>query len=265
MISDSDASAIVRLLGNTAAVEGGHNDKKRFLMDGLCELIDADAWVWSLGTWGAPGDAPVYVGIMHAGFDDERFSKLLKVFEHPHNEKIVAPWISEVTVDKKHSTYSLRDLDEGGLFTNSEVSGLMKDAGVQELFVSGYPVNDSSMSAIGVYRSAGAVPFSAREIKIAHLLFREIPWLHSAGWSQEITSKAPQLYPRQRVVLNLLLDGLARKQISYEMELTENTVAGYIKDIYRHFAVGSHAQLMSKFLVGNTHTQRVEVNSNKSN
>ena len=99
----------------------------------------------------------------------------------------------------------------------------------------GYPVDDSSMSGICVYRASSEAPFSAKQLKIAHLIIQEIPWLHSAGWSHEITSKAPQLYPRQRVVLNLMLDGLGRKQISYEMELTKNAVAGYIKDIYKHF------------------------------
>jgi len=254
MISDSDASAIVRLLGNTAAVEGEFAEKKRFLMNGLCGLIEADAWIWSLGTWGKPGDEPVYVGIMHGGLDEDRFAKLLKVIEHPHNEEIVAPWIEEVTIQRKHSTYSLADLDERGLYSDSEITDLMKHADIGELLVSGYPVDDSSMSAIAVYRGRDAAPFSARELKIAHLLFKEIPWLHAAGWSQEITSKAPQLYPRQRVVLNLMLDGMGRKQIGHEMGLTQNTVAGYIKDIYRHFGVSSHAQLMSKFLVGNTYT-----------
>jgi DNA-binding CsgD family transcriptional regulator len=255
MISDLDARAIVRLLGNTAAVEGGHTEKKRFLMAGLCELIGADAWIWSLGTWSKTGDPPVYVGIMHGGFDVGRFAKMLKVFEHPHNEEIVAPWLHEVTHQRRHSTYSLADLDVDGIFSDSEVAELMANANIGELFVSGYPVDDSSMSAIAAYRSNGAEPFSAREIKIAHLLFREIPWLHMTGWSHEITSKAPQLYPRQRVVLNLMLDGLGRKQIGHQMELTENTVAGYIKDIYRHFGVSSQAQLMSKFIVGNTHTR----------
>ena len=254
MISDMDARAIVRLLGNTAAVEGGLSDKKRFLMNGLCDLVDADAWLWSLGTWGEPGDPPVYVGIMHGGFDENRFTKLLNVIEHPDNEKIVAPWIAEVTRQKKHSTYSLTDLDESGLFSNSEVADLMEQADIGELFLSGYPVDESSMSAIGVYRASGAAPFTPRELKIAHLLFKEIPWLHSAGWSQEISAKAPKLYPRQRVVLNLMLDGLGRKQIGFEMQLAENTVAGYIKGIYRHFDVSSHAQLMSKFLVGNAYT-----------
>ena len=130
----------------------------------------------------------------------------------------------------------------------------MEQADIGELFVSGYPVDESSMSAIGVYRASGAAPFTPRELKIAHLLFKEIPWLHSAGWSQEISAKAPKLYPRQRVVLNLMLDGLGRKQIGFEMQLAENTVAGYIKGIYRHFDVSSHAQLMSKFLVGNAYT-----------
>jgi DNA-binding NarL/FixJ family response regulator len=245
----------MRLLGNTAAVEGDHTEKKRFLMDGLCELIRADAWVWALGTWGKIGDPPVYVGIMHGGFDVERFAKMLKVFEHPHNGEIVGPWLYEVTHQRKHSTYSLADLDVDGVFSESEVAVLMANANIGEFFVSGYPVDDSSMSAITAYRSNGAEPFSAREIKIAHLLFREVSWLHTAAWSHKITSKAPQLYPRQRVVLNLMLDGLGRKQIGNEMALTENTVAGYIKDIYRHFEVNSQAQLMSKFIVGNTHTQ----------
>ena len=258
MISNSDASAIVRLLGNTAAVEGSFSDKKRFLMNGLCELINADAWIWSLGTWGGITKSPVYVGIMHGGFDEERFAKLLQVIEHPHNEKIVAPWIDEVTRQNRHSTYSLQDLDVAGLFSDSEVADLMEQADIGELFVSGYPVDESSMSAIAVYRASGAVQFNARELKIAHLLFKEIPWLHSAGWSQQMTAKAPKLYPRQRVVLNLLLDGLGRKQIGSEMALTENTVAGYIKDIYKHFAVSSHAQLMSKFFVGNNYTGGLE-------
>ncbi|MFD2157697.1 helix-turn-helix transcriptional regulator [Rubritalea tangerina] len=252
MISDTEASAIVRLLGNTAALEGGHSEKKRFLMNGLCELIGADAWVWSLGTWQEEGAPPVYVGIMHQGFDEERYAKLLKVFEHPHNKAIVAPWVDEVAVEGKHATYSLEQLDKQHLFSDSEVAQLMSEADIGELFVSGFPVDAHSMSAIGMYRSTGKPAFSEREMKIAHLLIQEIPWLHSAGWPNEITAKGPQLYPQQRVVLNLMLDGLGRKQISHEMELAENTVAGYIKDIYRHFGVSSHAQLMSKFLVGNS-------------
>ena len=53
------------------------------------------------------------------------------------------------------------------------------------------------------------------------------------------------------MVLNLLLDGLGRKKIAQHLEITENTVAGYVKDIYNHFGVRSQPELMQKFLAVN--------------
>ena len=49
-------------------------------------------------------------------------------------------------------------------------------------------------------------------------------------------------------LLNLLLDGRDRKQIADQMGISENTVSGYAKDVYRHFDVNSHVELMRKFL-----------------
>ena len=60
----------------------------------------------------------------------------------------------------------------------------------------------------------------------------------------------PRLTPRARVVLNMLLDGRSRKGIAGHLGIRENTVAGYQKDIYRHFQVNSHAALMRRFQTG---------------
>lgn len=43
-LPESVVRALVRLLGETAALNTGHAGKKRFLMNGLCKMIDADAW-----------------------------------------------------------------------------------------------------------------------------------------------------------------------------------------------------------------------------
>jgi DNA-binding NarL/FixJ family response regulator len=251
MISDEDASQMVRLLGETAALPSGHGEKKRFLMDGLCRLIDAKAWIWTLGTWEVPGSPPAYAGIMHGGFDEESFVSFLKALEHPDNEKICARWIEEVTQEHKQVTASLSELDVDHIIPQSGMLELMQAADINELLVSGYPVAENSMSAIGLYRGEGKGEFSTRDKAIAHLILKEIPWLHTAGWPEAVHDKLPHLSPQQRVVLNLLLDGHGRKQIGHQMELAENTVAGYIKDIYRHFKVNSHAQLMCKFIAGN--------------
>ena len=42
-LSESDVRQMVRLLGETAALEGGHAEKKRYLMDGLCHIINVDS------------------------------------------------------------------------------------------------------------------------------------------------------------------------------------------------------------------------------
>ena len=54
-ISEADSRSMIRLLGETAAIQGGHAEMKRFLMNGLCDLIGADAWVWTLSIIIVPG------------------------------------------------------------------------------------------------------------------------------------------------------------------------------------------------------------------
>ena len=50
VVSEKDARAMVRLVGETAAVAatGSYQDCRKFLLNGLCEMIDADAWAWTL-------------------------------------------------------------------------------------------------------------------------------------------------------------------------------------------------------------------------
>ena len=42
-LAESDVRRIVRLLGEVIVAPGEIHDKRRLLMDGLCELIDATA------------------------------------------------------------------------------------------------------------------------------------------------------------------------------------------------------------------------------
>ena len=64
-------------------------------------------------------------------------------------------------------------------------------------------------------------------------------------------STVPKLYARQRIILNLLLEGLDRKSIALHLGISVNTVSGYCKEIYRHFRVNSQAALMARFYLGN--------------
>lgn len=246
-LSEFDVRAMVRLLGETIALPGGHGVKKRFLMDGLCELIGADFWAWTLGRQLRPGETLIYVAFMHGGFDDQRYANLLQAFEHPEMGLAVEAFYTTIA-DQQHITMNREEVDPKGLAYQPGPSELCEKADIGPVMLSGYPLDAKSLSANAFYRKFGAEPFSSREKQIAHLILEEVPWLHLSEWPEDRGAKVPQLSTRQRMVLNLLLDGLGRKLIAASLEISENTVAGYCKELYRRFSVNSQAELMHKFL-----------------
>ena len=47
-----------------------------------------------------------------------------------------------------------------------------------------------------------------------------------------------------------MIEGWSRKQVAHQLGLAENTVHGYVKEIYRHYGVHSHAELVKRFSKG---------------
>jgi len=248
MLSDFDARSVVRLLGEVAALEGDFSARKRFLMEGLCELIDADSCIWALGCQMEPQKPQVFVNFIHNGFTEQTFADYLKAVEHPDMVQIASKFASTLAERGKHTTMIRDEIDEEGLSYLGEVGQRWRGAGIGSLMLSAYPVDQGSVSMVGLYRHIESEPFTEREKYIADLLLSEVPWLHLSGWPEDRAVVVPKLSPRKRIVLNLLLESLSRKQIAGQLELSEHTVSGYIKEIYRHFGVSSHAELMKKFL-----------------
>lgn len=238
---------MVRLLGETAALGGTFKQMKSFLMNGLCDLIQADAWAWTLTQQITPGKAQAFPGYIHGGFDHERFAGFIKALEHPAMGAATAVFYRKVFENKKPTTMCSHEMDTGGAALADDVLQLWKAADIGPVILSGHPVDQCSFSALGIYRKFTDRHFSPRERDIAHIILTEVPWLHLVGWPEDRGAKVPQLFPKQRIVFNLLLDGLDRKAISGHMGVSENTVAGYARDVYRHFGVNSQPQLIRKF------------------
>lgn len=219
-------------------------------MEGLCQLIGADSWVWTLGCQMEPGADQIYVSFMHDGFDDARYVQLLEALDHPKMGPAVAAFY-QALADTGSSTTMLRvDVDPQGIALSDGPRELWERADIGPLILSGYPLDERSLSAIAVYRRLNDPAFTERERQIAHIVLEEVPWLHMDGWPEDRGAQVPKLSPRQRRVLNLLLDGFSRKHVADRLKISENTVAGYAKEVYRHFGVNSQAELMHKFLSG---------------
>ena len=249
-LSEKDVCAMVRLIGEVAVLEGDLATKKRYLLDGLCRLVDIDSWIWTLIAKVPAGEQVVAAAFMHGGFSEDRFAAYLKAVEHPDMAHFNELYLKEVYERGTHTTRLRQQLDPDNTFVTSDVYPLWQAADIAPLMLSTYPFEDQSLSLIALYRNEAKALFSERDARIVHVILSEVPWLHMQSLPQVKRTQADQLSPRLRTTLNLLLEGLGRKQIAGHLEISENTVSGYVKQVYRFYGVQSHAELMKFFREG---------------
>lgn len=243
---------MVRLVAEVAGLRTDHASAKRFLMDGLAEMIGADCWAWMLA-YLHPEKPPVHVSIQHGGFSEEHFACYLEAIEHPDMEMLIAPFARDIQSAGSHVTRLRQQIDPADNFSRSAAFSLWQAADIAPLIISGQQVSGDCMSAIGIYRRADQMLFNEREARIAHIILTEVPWLHATGWPEDLGAKTPTLSRKRRLVLNLLLEGHSRKIVADKLGLSVHTVSGYVKEIFATFDVRSHAELMRRFTKGNSH------------
>lgn len=252
-VSEEDARAMVRLVGEAAGLEQGVPERKRYLMKGLCELIDADVWMWSCACV-SEGGSPMTMGFIHDGFSSEQLSAFIAANTHKDTVQLMEQFTASALAQKS-MTADLKDVMDVEFFKQSDCSDLLHQAGCGSGLISQFALpelGEGFSSGIGIYRRPGRPMFTQREIRIAHIVLSEVRWLHKAGFTkdEEAAAITPSLTNRQRQVMAHLLDGWGRKQIAHQIGISPNTVAGYIRDIYRHYNVNSHAELLRRFMVG---------------
>lgn len=248
IVSLEDATAIIRLLGDVAAEADGPEAQKRRLMDGLCHLVGADAWIWCLGVQMKAGEQPVYTSFLHGGFTEQRFARYLTAIEHPDMAMLTAPMLAEMSARSAHLTRLRQQIGSTEKFENSDVFPLWCAADIGPIILSLRPLgDDGSVVCIALYRSRALPLFDQRDSRIVHILLTEIPWLHELGWPQDRGVTVPRLTFRERLVLNLLLEGRTRAQLATHLGISSNTVGGHVKKIFRHFGVHSQPELIARF------------------
>jgi DNA-binding CsgD family transcriptional regulator len=251
-LSEEDVRAMVRLLGDTCALEGTITERKYFLMRGLCELLDLQAWAWVHAVDMTPGELPVYVAYLHGGFSEEILAPFIAIQSNPDMAKMTTPFSRELAGRTTPLTRTLKQIVPGDEFMTYSVAKEWLACGIMPRCLSFHPLPDGTFSGLAVYRRTESEHFTDREAKIVHIILSEVPWLHeSQGAAAERTTKVPQLPRRQRLVLELLLQGYSRKVIAETMNISIHTVSGYVKDIYRFFSVNSHPELINRFFLGN--------------
>ena len=248
-LPEPDVRKIVNLLGGVIAAPGDIHEKRRLLMDGLCVMIDATAWVWAMSEF-HPDKPPLSVGLLHGGFDEARFACYLDAINHPDMQQVMRHSSLEYHRKGTHLTRTRRQMDPDHILEASAAAASWEKADIGDLMVSTRPMEGGGVSAIGIYRNLGGNPFNERQAKIAHIVLSEVPWLHFHSFPDQPSREITKLYPRHRMILNCLCEGWSRQKIADHLGLSVNTVHGYVKVIFKHFRVHSQSQLVARFSKG---------------
>lgn len=249
-LPESDVRSLVRILGEVAAMKPDPNVRRIYLMNGLAALLGTDTWVWGVAPLLDPAKQPVYLYQHTAGFDQNRMSRFLAAVEHPDCGEMTAPLAQALISAESQVTRNTAQIVTPERFRNSPARPFWEAAGIGPILITLRPIPGYGISCIGFYRPVGAPMFTDRDSRIAHITLSEVPLLHEAGMPHAATRTLPQLPPRCRLIINQLVHGMSRKEIAGHLGLSVNTVHGYTKIIFKHFAVHTQSELIARFTTG---------------
>ncbi len=248
-LAEDDVRAVVNLLGRVAAASGGRVAQRRELMDGLAVLVGANCWVW--GRFGAvePGTLPVFALEQHGGFSEDRLARYVQAQEHPDLGALTAPAFAVMAERGSPVTRLRQQTDPEDRFRSSGAYEAWAAADAAPGILSLRPLDALTVGVVAIHRRIDARLFSERESLIAHVVLTGVAWLYEEG-DAERDGVWVELGPRLITVMNLLLQGVARKDIAEHLRISPHTVNDYVKTVYRRFGVRSQPELMRRFFRG---------------
>ena len=98
----------------------------------------------------------------------------------------------------------------------------------------------------GIARLNDRRVFSSAEMQFAYDFASMVPWLFRTPAHTLFDIETEQLSPRLKSVLILMLEGEDRQHVADGLGLSVHTVNSYFKDLFRHFNVNSHLELIQK-------------------
>lgn len=245
-----DVRQIIRLLSDVAVLDADLPGKRRHLMNGLANLIEADMWAWvHLGDPTKSGTPMGYM-FLEGGWQSDT-QRLAFVQATTSSAALEFNNAMRVGCDV-HRTRRRSDLlpDLGWNRAGCEFRRCLENGGIGDFMSSLYPLGNQTFSSMIFLRPLGRSPFSSRDVCIAHIVTEEIDWLHRDGTDVPAAKHVSALSARQRQVLVLLLSGDGIKQIAAKLSLSNFTVNDHLKNIYRRFGVASRGELVAQFLAG---------------
>lgn len=247
-LDHGDVQKIVELFDGTFTTFGneGQVPSKRYLMNGLCEIVEADGWLWTLGNHPEPDEHLAFGGFLTGGLDEECMAKFARALQHPDSAKATVEFYATAQSSKQQVTMDEDEMDPKRYALTGELGELWQATGLGPTILSALFIDDHSVSVVGLYRKNDRPKFNEREKMISHLILSGVKWLHRSGWPEDRKAMIPELTLKQQTVVALIWLGMSHKKISRVMEIAEGTVRKHAQAVYAAFRVSDKAELLAK-------------------
>jgi DNA-binding CsgD family transcriptional regulator len=246
-----DVEQVVNLVARAGdpGLEMSLPERKRMLLEEVAEMVDADTWMWSNVTLSetAHGDA-MTTSLIDGGYRNEKErANFYEFLSDPGASEAVHSKIIGAALRGRFMTMVRKEMisDREWLRVKKR-----RPTHLEHFIVASYPLGERVVSGIGYHRRAGRPDFTGRDRTIVHVVFQQVDWLHRHGSNAPAGDTALRLSPRERQVLVYLLGGDSLKEVARKLTISENTVANYVRGIYKSFSVNSRPQLLAHFLSG---------------
>ena len=248
MFDAGDLSRVVRLLGDLALADGTVQTRRRLLVERLAELIGAFAWFWAAGRVDEKTGAPIALDFLCGGLTAWQLAGFIKASSDTVDPLPVNEGMVQLLSEGKHFTRDRQDMvDDDSWYGHRAVRNLLIKRGIEHILYTIMPTDHHTYAGVGFMGRRGTPPFTKKERRIVHIVTSEVRWLTDYAVSSPSSHKVQQLSPRLRTVLSLLLDAFSCDQIADMLRLSPFTVREYMSDIYRHFSVQGHIELIHAF------------------
>jgi len=225
---------------------------KRRVFDGISQIIAACAWLWSINQLEvANSDVCTCICNLDGGWKDGRERDgALTAHGGAGLRAITDKLILKVIRDSTAYTVLRSDIIDDEAWCVPPRGKRGQSSGMGHFIISLFPLDEQTCSTVIFYRRIGDSNYSQRDRAIVDLLFHRVRWLHRMEGAEAKEDELVSLTPRERQVMSLLLKGCSRKRVASDLRLSEHTVADHLKEIHRKLGVKSRAELLARFISG---------------
>ena len=214
---------------------------------GLCELVSGTVALSCDLAGLLPGEIPHPISPLDVGWTDaevrEIFYNYISSGEMLHDPGTIALMTLHQRV--RFVTRTRRQMvDDATWYAAPAVNVARRAGNVDDFVCTTVVIRPGAIQGFIAYRPWGAVPFGERERRIARLLHVQ---LLRRMVVPEPPGNAPQLSPRLKQTLELLLAGDGVKQIAQTLELSPHTIGDYVKALYQKYDVRTRGELLSRY------------------